>query len=118
MCYASNVLLQVAALVAIVKLLFPRFDYEWLAHEIRDNLPTELDFRIEADNAEAAAAAFKHRPDVRVPGVYRAVSSARVLTMTFEDGVYADKVRAAMSVFAFITVCNSPLHAQVEFYCH
>ena len=83
----------VAALVAIVKALFPRFDFGWLADEVRVNLPMELDFRIEADNAVAAAAAFAHRPDVVIPRVFKQASSARVLTMSFEEGVYADRVR-------------------------
>jgi aarF domain-containing kinase len=55
----------VAALVAIVKALPPRFDYAWLAAEIRDNLPPSWTSGVEADNAVAAAAAFAHRGGAR-----------------------------------------------------
>ena len=65
---------------------------QWLAAEVRENLPRELDFQQEAANCEAAGAAFRHRPDVVVPAVYRPLTSARVLTMSFEEGVYADRV--------------------------
>ena len=82
----------VAALVRIIKALFPAFDYEWLADEIRVNLPQELDFVNEAGNCEAAGRAFARRPDVAVPTIYRRWTTHRVLTMSFEDGVYADNV--------------------------
>lgn len=39
-------------LVRTLHSLFPDFDYGWLVEEIKDNLPNELDFRLEVQNAE------------------------------------------------------------------
>ena len=52
-----------------MQLLFPRFDYEWLADEVAKNLPVEMDFRAEAAYCEQTGLNFLHRPDVRVPEV-------------------------------------------------
>lgn len=35
--------------------VFPDFNYQWLVDEIKENLPRELDFCHEADNAAKAA---------------------------------------------------------------
>lgn len=39
-------------LVQTVAWLFPDFNYQWLVDEIKSNLPKELDFKHEAQNAE------------------------------------------------------------------
>jgi aarF domain-containing kinase len=79
-----------SALLHLVKALFPKFDYLWLAEETEENLPKELDFRVEARNAQLTSTAFAHRPDVVCPTVYPALSSQRVLVMSFEEGVYVN----------------------------
>ena len=86
----------VRALVHGVKALFPKFDYEWLADEVAENLPRELDFANEAGNCVRAGAAFAARPaaDVVAPTVVAALSTPRVLTMSFEEGVYVNNVAA------------------------
>jgi ubiquinone biosynthesis protein len=66
-----------------------------LAHEFTDRLREELDFRIEARNAteiggtlaaSGDGAGAGHRP-VRVPRVYDELTTVRVLTMEWLDGV-------------------------------
>jgi len=85
----------IAAIVDAVKQRFPRFEYTWLVNEIRDNLPKELDFSLEAGNIEASGAflaASGLADDVAVPRVHRAATATRVLTMSFEEGCYVTNV--------------------------
>ena len=87
-------------------------DLTWLVDDFETFLTAEVDFRGEADNTEAAAAATAHLPDVlvrhsppttsfprlshsppltlachQVPRVLRHLSGPRVLTTTFVDGL-------------------------------
>ena len=56
-------------------------------------MPLELDFVEEANNCEKCAEIFKDNKNIAVPKVYREVSSSRVLTMSFEEGIPATNVR-------------------------
>ncbi|KAF5843718.1 ABC1 family-domain-containing protein [Dunaliella salina] len=81
----------IQTLVNIAKYLFPTFDYQWLVDEIKFNLPRELDFLHEAQNAERCRANFaskrsKVRGRVHVPDIHLDRSSHRVLTMEFVQG--------------------------------
>jgi aarF domain-containing kinase len=110
--------------VNAVKAAFPRFDYQWLAEEVNDNLPRELDFRCEADNARRCAANFAHRRDVVVPRIFAPLSSARVLVMSFEEGCYANKVdvirRQGIEPAAVARLVSEVFSEQifVHGYCH
>ena len=42
-----------------VKHIFPEFEFTWLGDEMRQNLPKEMDFVHEAENAERATGDFK-----------------------------------------------------------
>ena len=55
--------------------------------EIEENLSKELDFTIEAANGMRTRANFAHNDRMYVPLVYDEMSSTRVLTMEFIDGV-------------------------------
>ncbi len=62
------------------------------------SITAELDFTIEAENAERFTHNFKgskHEHLVRFPKVYREASGKRVLTLEFFDGVKVDKAAAA-----------------------
>lgn len=63
-----------------------------LADEIQENLPNELNFLKECDNAERCRSNFAHRKDIIIPTVYYGLTTPRVLTMSFEDGTYANRV--------------------------
>ena len=39
--------------------MFPSFQFQWLADEVRKNLPQELDFRLEANNMNKCSQLFK-----------------------------------------------------------
>lgn len=89
----------------------------WLAHAIERSIPearlyqpvkmvnefdravsAELDFVLEADNAERFARNFEKKRYVKFPKVYRQASSRRVLTIEFFDG---HKIHDAMSDHGF-----------------
>ncbi|KAK9917077.1 hypothetical protein WJX75_000654 [Coccomyxa subellipsoidea] len=83
--------LTVEFLVNAVHFLFPKFDYSWLVEEIKDSLPKELDFSIEAANAERCRKNFSSRQThvrgrVAVPEITHPLSSKRVLTMEYVTG--------------------------------
>lgn len=84
----------------------------WLAHAVERSMPethtyqpvrlvaefdravtAELDFTLEADNAERFADNFESVPFAKFPNVYRQASSRRVLTLEYLDGM---KIYAAI----------------------
>ena len=88
---SSMDLVAIEGLVRLVRWVAPDADYTWLTREANENLPRELDFRIEAENAimckkmMESSKALKGR--VGVPEVDLTRTSARVLTMEWVDGV-------------------------------
>lgn len=90
--YGSTVdRLVITKLVDLMPQIFPDFKYQWLTREMNLNLPLELDFRIEAQNVHTTRDNLEKlilSGDVAVPTVEDAWSSSRVLTMSFEEGVY------------------------------
>lgn len=82
------------AVTFIVELLskaFKKFDYNWLTREMNMNLPRELDFNEELRNTEKARQQLSgliDSGDVAIPDVFPALSSKRVLVMSFEEGFY------------------------------
>lgn len=90
--------------------MFPSFQFQWLADEVRKNLPQELDFRLEANNMNKCSQLFKSNgitfvkvqiishltpfgllllpffpsPYMEVPEVY--VATQRLLIMEFCEG--------------------------------
>lgn len=46
--------------------IFPEFNFLWLVEEMKRNLPKELDFCYEANNAEKVAKQFSHFPWLKV----------------------------------------------------
>ncbi|MEW5309939.1 MAG: hypothetical protein WDW38_001779 [Sanguina aurantia] len=82
----------VVILVKMVKWLYPDFNYEWLADEVKDNLPKELNFIHEAGNAErcrrnlTSPRSHIKQGRVHIPKIYHELVSSRILTMEFMDG--------------------------------
>jgi predicted unusual protein kinase regulating ubiquinone biosynthesis (AarF/ABC1/UbiB family) len=62
-------------------------DYRFVADEMRQTIPKELDFINEGHNAERIAHDFAYVEDIVVPKIYWDYSSRRVLTMEYIDGV-------------------------------
>jgi ubiquinone biosynthesis protein len=63
-----------------------------LAQEFADGLRDELDFRVEAKNISAIRANIAEFSEVQVPRVHEDLSTSRVLTMEWFDGVSARQV--------------------------
>ena len=65
----------------------PDYHVSDLADEFSERLREELDFEIEARNASDIAANLDDDSDVRIPAVFRDLTSRRVLVMEWMDGV-------------------------------
>ncbi|KAJ6909784.1 ABC1 protein [Populus alba x Populus x berolinensis] len=77
--------------------VFPSFDYRWLIDEIRESLPKELDFLVEAKNSEKCLENFRklspHIAEyVYAPKVHWNLSTSKLLTMEFMDGAHVNDV--------------------------
>lgn len=110
---------------SMLKRFFPEYDLEWLSREMDLSLPQELDFRMEANNANRASEYFKKHSDAPlvIPGVTWA--QKRILVMEFltgcrpddlefldSNGINRDEVSAALAhIFnEMIFGQNAPLH--------
>lgn len=72
-----------------IKFWFPEFEFRWLAEEMRENLPKEMDFTREAANAERAVHDFRNtRTSMYIPEVITA--RPRVLVMEYIQGGRVD----------------------------
>ncbi|TPX44292.1 hypothetical protein SeMB42_g04383 [Synchytrium endobioticum] len=96
----------VVALVKFIKWAFPEFEFGWLADELRDALPLELDFRNEAANAEKVRRNFVGNPILHIPHVYDA--KRRILIMEFIEGAKVDDLDYLKKYHI------SPRHVSVE----
>ncbi|XWS65852.1 hypothetical protein CRYUN_Cryun05aG0149500 [Craigia yunnanensis] len=88
---------SVEFLVNTLHWFFPFFDYRWLVAEIRESLPKELDFLIEAKNSVKCLENFRklspHIADcVYAPKVFWSLSTSKLLTMEFMDGAQVNDV--------------------------
>lgn len=71
------------------------FDYRWLAKEMNLNVPIELNFCFELENILKMQKYFKQllaTGELALPQPFREHSSSRILTMSFEEGVYVNKL--------------------------
>ncbi|KAF6147058.1 hypothetical protein GIB67_036777 [Kingdonia uniflora] len=85
-------------LVNTLNWVFPTFDYRWLVDEMRESLPKELDFVLEAKNSEKCLNNFRrlspHLSEyVYAPRVYWNMSTPKLLTMEFMDATGINDVK-------------------------
>ncbi|XP_065067851.1 aarF domain-containing protein kinase 1-like isoform X2 [Rhopilema esculentum] len=73
-------------LVAVVKKLFPDFQFTWLVEEIKRNLPLELDFCNEGKNCEMLGRMVSRFPYLKVPKIHWDLTTRRLLAMDFCEG--------------------------------
>ena len=71
----------------MIQILHPRFAFKWVMAELKGTLEAELDFQQEAANAQRCAAELAGFSYLYVPRVHPALSSSRVLTTEFIDGI-------------------------------
>jgi aarF domain-containing kinase len=74
-------------LISVTEWFFPAISLKWLVREFKINLPIELDFLNEGKNAETLARHFSSRNDVTTPKIYWNLTTKKVITMEFIDGV-------------------------------
>ncbi|GAV85603.1 ABC1 domain-containing protein [Cephalotus follicularis] len=85
-------------IVTTLHRFFPSFDYRWLVDEMRESIPKELDFLVEAKNSEKCLDNFqKLSPHIAgyvyAPTVHWNLSTSKLLTMEFIDGAQVDDVK-------------------------
>ncbi|XP_066482016.1 uncharacterized aarF domain-containing protein kinase 5 isoform X4 [Tiliqua scincoides] len=73
-------------LLQIIELMHPSFGFSWVLKDLKGTLAQELDFEIEARNAERCSQDLEHFGFVVIPHVHLEKSSKRVLTADFYDG--------------------------------
>jgi predicted unusual protein kinase regulating ubiquinone biosynthesis (AarF/ABC1/UbiB family) len=78
---------NLAILVRLLARLEKNFDFRVLMHEMQRNSPKELDFINEGRNSERIAEDLSSRNDVYVPPVDWNLTSRRVLTTEYIDGI-------------------------------
>ncbi len=86
----------ITRIVDVLGEIFAGFRYQWLTKEMNLNLPKELDFQCEKDNLLQATKKldnFIKSGDVAVPSPVTELSSKRILTMSFEEGVYVSRIK-------------------------
>ncbi|KAF9408133.1 hypothetical protein BGZ94_002434, partial [Podila epigama] len=85
----------------MVGFLFKEFELGWIVNEFKENLTSEFDFTNEASiisstntgrNGEATKERFKNRMDFYVPEIYWDLSTKKILTMEFINGVKVNDV--------------------------
>ncbi|KAL8051323.1 hypothetical protein ABFS82_06G138100 [Erythranthe guttata] len=79
--------------------LFPSFDYRWLIDEVKESLPKELDFMIEAKNSVKCLDNFrKFSPHIAeyvyAPQIHWNLSTSKLLVMEYIDGAQVNDCRA------------------------
>lgn len=91
----SRSLVDVATMeffVLVASKVFPDVKLMWLIHEIKRNLPKELDFLHEAHNADTVRRMFSHLNYLKVPTIHYELSSDKVLTMEFCEGAQINDI--------------------------
>jgi ubiquinone biosynthesis protein len=74
--------------------LADQYDVQGLAHEFAQTLRDELDYLLEAHNAERFAANFANDPSIHVPRVYWETTTSRVLTLERVRGIKINDLAA------------------------
>jgi predicted unusual protein kinase regulating ubiquinone biosynthesis (AarF/ABC1/UbiB family) len=86
-------LTQIGRMSRLVGLLVPGLDVKPLVTELKARVTEELDYRLEAGNQAAFAAAFTDDPDILVPGVV--AGSGQVLVTEWVDGLPLSRIIAS-----------------------
>ncbi|MCB0507825.1 MAG: AarF/UbiB family protein [Chitinophagales bacterium] len=80
----------IKAMGGILELFIPHLQPKNMFTEFCDYTNREVDFRLEADNAEEFAANFVKHPHVHFPKIYREYSTSDVICMQFIRGIKPD----------------------------
>jgi predicted unusual protein kinase regulating ubiquinone biosynthesis (AarF/ABC1/UbiB family) len=78
-------------------MLLKGLDAKGLVDELRDRMREELDYRLEADNCLEFARLFAGHPWVRIPTLVPELSTEKILTTEWVDGMSFDEFRRTAS---------------------
>ncbi len=101
-------------ILKLVQIFAPVQGLEGLYREVRDMILEELDFRAEAENSRRIALNFRDREDVQFPRAVEALTTSRVLTTHWEDGI---KIGDLARLDAFAIDRRRVAEMVVEAYC-
>ncbi|XP_019239792.1 PREDICTED: putative ABC1 protein At2g40090 [Nicotiana attenuata] len=78
---------------------FPSFDYRWLVAEVRESIPKELDFLVEAKNSVKCMDNFRKLSPriadyVYAPRVYWNLSTSKLLTMEYMEAAQINDLKS------------------------
>ncbi|MEN9447246.1 MAG: hypothetical protein RJA25_536 [Bacteroidota bacterium] len=76
---------------AFLELFIPQLQPKNMFTEFCDYTNKEVDFRLEADNAEEFTANFLKHPEIHFPKIYREYSTSDLICMQFIRGIKPDK---------------------------
>ena len=76
-----------ATILDFIELMHPRFSFRWLLDELKETMFMELDFEAEGKNSEKCKKDLQHFNYIYVPDVLWSITSKRILTTEFIDGV-------------------------------
>ena len=80
------------SVLPVIRLLVPIARVERILDQLQAMLARETDYSHERQNMERLRGVFKNRTDVVVPKLYAELTSAGVLTMSFEEGMKINDV--------------------------
>jgi predicted unusual protein kinase regulating ubiquinone biosynthesis (AarF/ABC1/UbiB family) len=78
-------------------LMLKGLDAKGLVDELRERMREELDYRLEADNAIEFSRLYAGHPWVRIPSVVPELSTEKILTTEWVDGLSFDEFRTTAS---------------------
>ncbi|CAN4117987.1 unnamed protein product [Withania somnifera] len=78
---------------------FPSFDYRWLVAEVRESIPKELDFLVEAKNSVKCMENFRKLSPriadyVYAPRIYWNLSTSKLLTMEYMEAAQVNDLKS------------------------
>ena len=74
-------------LLKLVGVVFPNFNFSWVLDELKETIYKELDFINEASNSKRCFNELKHLGFIYVPKVFDNLTTKRILTMEFINGI-------------------------------
>ena len=76
-----------ATILDFLEIGFPKFSFRWLLDELKETMFMELDFEVEGQNSEKCKKDLKDIKCIYVPDVLWPLTSKRILTTEFIDGM-------------------------------
>jgi aarF domain-containing kinase len=83
------------------------YDFEYILNKFKSSLKDEIDFRTEVKNSIKTLELFEKDETVKIPEVYQDLSTKRVITMEFVEGVNIDENEKLLEMgFNLVEISN------------